>query len=524
MPEQLFYGGSILTMDPTRPTPEAVYIKDGRIAGMGTLAATRAQAAPDAVEIDLQGGCLMPGFIDGHSHITQFANSLRFTPLSDVKSFDELAEALLRGRRERNLPEGSWLVGFGYDHNQLEEHRHPTRELLDQIAPDIPVLVSHASGHMGAANSRALEQAGITQNTPDPDGGKIGRDENGDPNGYLEENAFMVMGAAVPPASEAELLDLLVRAQKVYASYGITTVQDGLTKEPEFRMLQNAAEQGRLFLDTVGYADLKSAPDLLREHPEYAGGYRNRFRMGGYKIFLDGSPQGRTAWMTKPYLGDDPDYRGYPIYSNEAVSAFVETARKEGRQLLAHCNGDAAAEQFITAHQEHSSTRNVMIHAQLLRRDLLPAMKAAGIMPSYFVAHTWHWGDTHLKNLGKERAAYISPLQSTIDLGIPFTLHQDTPVLPPDMIDTLWCAVNRVTRDGVPLAQTEAVSTYDALKGMTLNGAYQYFEEREKGSIQLGKQADFTVLSQNPLAIPKRELRSLKVLATYKDGNCVFQA
>ena len=165
-----------------------------------------------------------------------------------------------------------------------------------------------------------------------------------------------------------------------------------------------------------------------------------------------------------------------------------------------------------------------MIHAQLLRRDLLPAMKAAGIMPSYFVAHTWHWGDTHLKNLGKERAAYISPLQSTIDLGIPFTLHQDTPVLPPNMIDTLWCAVNRVTRDGVPLAQTEAVSTYDALKGMTLNGAYQYFEEREKGSIQLGKQADFTVLSQNPLAIPKRELRSLKVLATYKDGNCVFQA
>ena len=160
---------------------------------MGTLAATRAQAAPDAVEIDLQGGCLMPGFIDGHSHITQFANSLRFTPLSDVKSFDELAEALLRGRRERNLPEGSWLVGFGYDHNQLEEHRHPTRELLDQIAPDIPVLVSHASGHMGAANSRALEQAGITQNTPDPDGGKIGRDENGDPNGYLEENAFMVI-------------------------------------------------------------------------------------------------------------------------------------------------------------------------------------------------------------------------------------------------------------------------------------------------------------------------------------------
>lgn len=519
----LFFGGPILSMDPAAPRPEAVLAEGGKIAAVGELETLR-RAAPGAEPVDLAGRALLPGFIDAHSHIVQFANSLRYANLTGAASLAEIARRLQEFARSQNLAPGELVVGTGYDNNDLPGRAHPTRQFLDSVLPGHPVVLSHASGHMGCVSSAVLSEMGVSAATPDPQGGRIGRDEQGEPTGYLEELAFSGMVAKAVQMDPGDLPGLLARAQQVYLSHGITTAQEGFMKAAEAAVLTGAAGAGGLTLDVVGYIDMKGCAALARELGEYNGRYRGRFKVGGYKIFLDGSPQGRTAWVSEPYLGGEPDYAGYPIYTDGQVREFVAGAAAAGMQLLCHCNGDAAAAQFIAAHQTPSTLRNVMIHAQLLRPDQLPALKAAGIMPSYFVAHTWYWGDAHIRNFGLARAQNISPVASTVKLGIPYTFHMDSPVLPPDCMDMLYCAVNRCTKGGRSLAAGQQVSAAEALRGLTVYGAYQYHEEAEKGSITPGKAADLALLSADPTAVPPEALREVKVEATYKAGEKVYQA
>ena len=504
--KKLFKNGSVITMR-NRETTNALLIEDGRILALGEEALGAEERC--AQVIDLRGGALLPGFVDPHSHITQFAMALAAVNLSSAGSIEELVELL------KKRPGTGWLIGYGYDNNTLKEGRHPTREDLDCIGR--PVLISHASGHMGVMNTKALELAGISETAKDPEGGVYGR-KDGRLTGYMEEKAFMAAAAKAPRPTMEELRELMKEAQQIYFSYGITTAQDGLMKQREYELLQRAD----LKIDVVAYADMAEFSAL----PKPNKGYERHFKVGGYKIFLDGSPQGRTAWMTKPYEkapGQEADYRGYPIYTNKQLKALVRRAEEEGVQLIAHCNGDAAIDQFLSAFEQPTKHRCVIIHAQTMRKDQLPIVKEKGLMPSYFVAHTWHWGDAHIKNLGMERAKNISPLASTARLGIPFTLHQDTPVLPPDMIDTLYCAANRVTAGGKQLALEEAVDVYTALAAVTANGAYQYFEEGEKGTLEPGKRADLVVLDKDPLKVEREKLREMKVLATYKGGELVYK-
>lgn len=521
---KLYHHGQILPMGGV-PRAAALLLDGPRIAAVGGLEELCRQAGADCELVDLCGAAVLPGFIDGHGHFVQFANSLRFVSLAGCTSFLQIQEALDRHRRENGLSEADWLIGFGYDHNNLREGRHPTRVELDDVSRTNPILISHASGHMGCVNSAALRAAGITAGTADPAGGRIARDVAGEPTGYLEETAFMSLAAAAPQPTQEEMERLLRRAQAVYFSYGITTAQEGLMKQPEFDLLRHAAETGALRLDVVGYADIRDNAAIVAEHPDRFT-YHGHFRLGGYKLFLDGSPQGRTAWVSKPYEqadGQSADYCGYPIYETDQVRAYVEKAEREGRQLLTHCNGDAAIDQLLAAFEGPTVNRDVIIHAQLLRKDQLPKVRALGLMPSYFAAHAWYWGDAHLRNFGPERAGRISPLASTAALGIPFTLHQDTPVLPPDMLETVWCAVRRVTKGGVQLSESEAVSPMQALEAVTLNGAYQYFEEGDKGTLSPGKRADLVILEKDPTAVPADEIRGIAVLETVKDGETVYR-
>ncbi len=521
---ELLFNGRILTME-GGVRASAILTHEGRILAVGESEALAGKAGADCRRTDLRGAAVLPGFIDGHSHLVQFANSLRFVSLAGCTSFSQIQEALAQRLMPGKPSAEDWIVGFGYDHNRLDEAGHPDRFTLDEVSSVRPILISHASGHMGCANSAALSAAGIGPGTPDPDGGRIGRHHDGTPSGYLEENAFMALAAVVPQPSREQMLRHLDEAQKRYLSYGVTTAQEGLMKQPEFELLDDAAERGRLKLDVVGYADIRDSASLLRQHPDRFS-YRARFRLGGYKLFLDGSPQGRTAWLTAPYLpsGDqDETYCGYPIYTDEQVRAFVAAAASEGRQLLTHCNGDAAIDQLLSAYEAPSLHRDVVIHAQLMRRGQLPRLRELGLMPSYFVAHTWYWGDTHLRNLGTDRAKRISPLASTAALGIPFTLHQDTPVLPPDMLQTVWCAARRITSGGVLLADDERISPEAALQAITLWGARQYSEEDTKGSLVPGKRADLVILDRDPTAVPTDEIPAISILATVKDGEAVYR-
>ena len=247
------------------------------------------------------------------------------------------------------------------------------------------------------------------------------------------------------------------------------------------------------------------------------------------KIFLDGSPQGRTAWMRKPYEGTD--FCGYPTMTDEAVlDAFLQAA-EEKTQLLAHVNGDAAAAQYLRCLSQAekkapvlAELRPVIIHGQLMGKDQLIQAARLHTVISFFVAHVYHWGDTHIRNFGMERASRISPAASALQLGIPVTFHQDSPVIPPDMLETIWCAAVRRTRAGITLGKDEAISPEEALKSVTIRVAFQYGEEREKGSITPGKYADLIILDQNPLTVSPQDIPSIQVLETYKEGLCIWSA
>lgn len=531
MEEQIYYNGDILTMEDNSYV-EAIFVRDGIIENIGTKEEILKKKMENTEIIDLEGRTLMPAFIDPHSHITAFANTLASVDLSGTTSFEEIIDRLKNFKDSRKISKGQWISGFGYDNNYLVEKKHPDKSVLDKVSLEIPIIISHASGHMGVVNSAALKELEINSDSINPEGGVIGRVRGSyEPNGYLEENAFTHTAGKLPQPSLDDLLELIEEAQDRYLSYGITTVQDGMVGDNEIRLLDAIAESNRLKVDVVGYVDLKNAKSVAENNKKYLKKYYNRFKIGGYKIFLDGSPQGKTAWLTEPYISSDDGYRGYPIYTDEESKELINTALSENMQLLTHCNGDAAADQLIKGFQENIKENNytdtyrpVMIHAQTVRYDELDEMKKINMIASFFVAHTYYWGDIHIKNLGHERAFKISPVKTAKEKGVVYTLHQDTPVILPNMLETIWCAVNRITKEGVVIGDAEKVSPLDALKGVTINAAYQYFEEHKKGSIKEGKLADFVILDKNPLKVDPMNIKDIKVLETIKEGKTLYRA
>lgn len=539
MAKTLYYNGTIITMSgDVQETAQAVLTEGGKILAVGSFDELRkgAQGMEDPFLKDLKGAVMLPAFIDPHSHITAVARALSFANLQEAGSFDGITAILRQFRDERKIPPGDWIVGTGYDHNKLKEGKHPDRYVLDVDFSENPVLIAHASGHMGAANSSALEKLGITGNTRDPAGGRIGRGDGkkglyGEPDGYLEETAFTGVSSVIPEPGIEQLAEQLLAAEQLYLRHGITTIQDGRMEKKEWQLLKYAAEHELLHADVVAYAALDGAHELTKENPAYTQEYHNHLRIGGYKIFLDGSPQGRTAWMSRPYEGEPEGYCGYPIFDNRVVTDFFATAFREGRQLLAHCNGDAAAQQMIDSCRQAaeetginpSGTRPVMIHAQMVREDQLKEMSMLSVTASFFTAHTWYWGDVHLKNFGEARALKISPARSAINEGVNVTFHQDSPVIRPDMLETVWCAVNRLSSGGHPMGLMERVTPCEALKAITLNAAYQYGEEDKKGSIEPGKNADFVILSSNPLSVDPKEIKKIRVLETIKSGKILYK-
>ncbi|MBS4786348.1 MAG: amidohydrolase [Clostridiales bacterium] len=527
MNDTIYYNGTVITMDGDRMA-QAVLVADGRIAAVGSNTEVLARRGEGVRLVNLEGRTLLPAFIDPHSHFTSMASMLDKVPLADCSTPEEIAEALRRFKEEHRLGDDQPIVGFGYDHNNLPGYRHPTAADLDAGGLPNPIAIAHTSGHMGVVNSRMLGMLGYTAATPDPAGGKIGRNPDGSPNGYLEENAFMALAKTMVTGSAEETLRSFAQAQQEYARHGIATVQDGMTSEAGAALLERFGRSPECYLDIVGYADLTSATGIVGEDP-YT--YHGRYRTGGYKLFLDGSPQGRTAWMSRPYLGGDPDYCGYPIYTDEQASELMRIAVSRGKQLLVHCNGDAASEQFLRCYtavkEELGSTadlRPVMVHCQTVRDDQLDRMAALPMIASFFVVHTYYWGDVHIRNFGEERGRHISPMRAAIDRGVVYTMHQDSPVVPPDMPLTIWAAVNRISKNGTDIGADQRITVMEALRGVTINAAYQYHEEQEKGSIQPGKRADLVILDHSPLAVPAAEIRNIRVLETIKDGVTIYKA
>ena len=533
--DRLWVGEHIITFDDAHPDATAVAIAGERIVWVGRIEDWRGEAGET---VELGGRALLPGLIDAHGHLSFSARTANLAnvaspPVGAVGDIASLQAALRSYIEERGFAPGEWVVGVGYDDSLIEEQRHPDRDDLDAVSDAHPIALIHVSGHLATANSLALERAGIGKDTPDPLGGVIRRRADGEPNGVLEETATAPVRFSVMGGGDLSAADIHA-ALDIYASHGITTVQDGAASVAELVRFAQVAETDGLALDVEVYLAAME-PGFRMPQGQALGEYRNRVKLAGVKMFLDGSPQGKTAYLSEPYFVPPPglpaDYRGYPTVPQDFVDAKVAGFAAAGVPMLVHCNGDAAAEMLIDALDKAAQGaplgdhRTVMIHAQTVREDQLDRMAALGVVPSYFSAHTFYWGDWHRDSvLGPERARRISPTASTLARQMPFTVHNDSPIVPPDMIRLVWATANRLTRSGQVLGEAQRLDALEALRAVTANAAYQSFEECCKGTLTPGKQADLVVLSRDPLSMPAADLLDLEVVETVSRGKTVFVA
>ncbi|WP_185288212.1 amidohydrolase [Chryseobacterium lactis] len=545
--EILYFGGPILTMENTPDQVEVVAVKNGKIIFAGTKSDADRYSEPSTKMINLNGRTLLPGFIDVHGHLTSRAGTMDAVDLSPdpygtVNSIKDLQIAIRNYIKNNKITDQQPIIGNGYDDAIMAEHRHPTKTELDAISKTNPIIVIHASGHASVANSAMLKLLGITESSKDPEGGHIGRDKKtGKLNGKLEENASFTALLTLTEKmnkgkdTQGHAMENLMKAQNEWLSYGQTTICDGRTMGESITLLQNAAAQNLLKADVVYFPDYEySKKDLNTFKPKYMK-YENHLKLAGFKFSDDGSPQGKTAWLTQPYLvppeGQSKDYKGFPIFTDETLYDDLKTLFQNHITAQLHVNGDAAIDQAIRVIKRlkdeniyKPELRATLIHVQNSRPDHIQKIKDLGVIPSYFSTHTYLWGDWHYSSVfGPERAAFISPAHSALKAGIIFTIHHDSPVTPPDLITAVYAAVNRKTRSGMILGPNERITPLEALKAITINGAYQLQEENKKGSIKAGKLADFVILDQNPLTINPENLRSIKVLETIKEGNTVYK-
>jgi predicted amidohydrolase YtcJ len=539
----IYSGGPIVTVNDAQPSAEAVAVRGGRILAVGSRAQVEATRGPGTRMVNLEGRTMLPGFVDPHGHVVMVglqavgANMLAAPDgeANDIPAVIRILREWMQ-RNEAAVRRYNLVFGFGYDDSQLREGRHPTREDLDQVSTDVPVLIIHTSSHLAAANSKALEVAGITGATPDPVGGVFRRrDGSREPNGVMEENALLV-GAAplLARLDEAAWLSMIKAGSEFYASFGYTTAQEGRAMGPAIAQLTQAANRGLLPIDVVAYPDILGAADQLGG-ALHGAAYRNRLRIGGAKISLDGSPQGKTAWLTRPYLvppaGVAADYRGLQTAPTDATIEAFSRCWERNWQIMAHANGDAAIDLMIAATREatrrhgRGDRRPVLIHGQTLREDQVDPLRELGIFPALFPMHTFYWGDWHRDSvLGPERAENISPTGWLMSRGMMFTSHHDAPVARPDSMRVLSATVTRRSRTGDIIGPRHRVPVGMALKAMTIWSAHQHFEEATKGSIEVGKLADFVVLSDNPMTVDPEKLAELKVVETIKEGTSVHRA
>ncbi|WP_227526404.1 amidohydrolase [Psychrobacter sp. Marseille-P5312] len=477
----IYYNGNIITMEGDQPQlAQALVTQNGKIAYVGSLKHAQ-DNYKNAATVDLQHQTLLPGFIDPHSHFGLVSNTmgqvdLSAPPIGKIDNIDKMLRALKAYKKDNNIADGEWIFGWGYDATQLTEDRHPTKEEIDSVLPNNPVYLQHTSGHMGVANSSALAAMDITADSQSPEGGNIARVKGSNkPNGLLQETAMYPLMYQLLKTLEPKQAQFFDQTQDYYAKYGVTTAQDG-------------------------------------------------------------SPQGKTAYFTQPYLTPVPncesDCRGLPSISQEKMNEMFVKAYKNDNQLFIHNNGDAATDMILKAHEyavkqtgqaADKDRRIVPIHTQFARPDQLAAFKKHNMVPSFFTNHAYFWGDVHIKNLGEKRANSLSSLATVDKMGIPYTNHSDDTVTPVDPLFSVWTAVNRTSRTGQVIGADERITPYQALKAITSNAAYQYLEEDTKGTLAAGKLADLVILDNNPLTIKPADIRNIKVVKTIKEGNTIYQ-
>jgi predicted amidohydrolase YtcJ/heat shock protein HslJ len=538
----IYHNGSILTMAGAEATyVEALAVKDGKIAFAGSKSNALKMKGDVTKIVDLGGKTLLPGFIDGHSH---YINSLLVAdqcklyspPSGPGKDVPSIIAELKRYATERKIPKGEMIMGYGYDDTVMPGGRLLNRDDLDEAFPDNPVRIEHVSMHGVVLNSLALKYYDISVETETPAGGVIVRKPGTkEPWGLIMETAFLPVVAKSEPMTAQREINATRAGQMLYAENGVTTAHEGATHFPQIQTIQRASDAGANIIDVVAYPFITDADKVLAEYPlEKWTKYENRFKLGGVKITLDGSPQGRTAFFTTPYLTGGPsgekNWKGEPTFPQDLANKMFKKVYEMNVPLLVHCNGDASIDAFLTSYElaragDYSKPWNVTtIHTQFIRKDQIAKFVQYKIRPSFYTLHTFYFADAHIANRGREQAMYISPMRDAIDAGLRPTNHTDFVVAPLDQMMMLYSAVNRISRAGAEIGLDQRVNPYEGLKCMTEWASEQYGEQASKGTLEAGKRADLVILNKDPLKVDPKAIKDIKVVETIKDGVSIFPA
>lgn len=520
---------------------EALVTQAGKIAYVGDLNTAQSKYK-NAAQVNLNSKTLLPGFIDPHSHFDMVSNTigqanLNPPPVGKIDSMDKLLQALKDYKIDNNIADGEWIYGWGYDESQLKEGRHPTKADIDKVLLNNPVYLQHTSGHMGVANSKALAALNITADTKNPEGGNIARVKgSSEPNGLVQETAMYPFMRRMLEVLEPNQAKFFEQTQDYYAKNGLTTAHNGSTARNTIQFFQKQANAGKLKIDLVVLAGSSDLDENLADKDFVWKTHQNGFKVQGTKIIADGSPQGKTAYFSQPCLTPVPDCkkdcRDLPSISQGALNEMLAKAYKHDNQLFIHNNGDGATDMIIKAHEyavkktgqaADKDRRTVPIHAQFARPDQLEAFKKYKMLPSFFTNHAYFWGNVHVQNLGKKRADFLSPIATADKMGLKYTNHSDDTVTPVDPLFTVWSAVYRTSRSGKIIGANERATPYQALKAITTNAAYEYYEENSKGTLTKGKLADLVILDANPLTVNADKLKDIHVVTTIKEGKIIYQ-
>ena len=524
MADALFYNGTLLTQDPALPRAEALAVKNGRIEAVGSRGDVENLAGPETERIDLEGRTLLPGFNDSHVHVWKVGQLL--TGILDLRATASLEElkAVVR-HRDRELPEGKWLLGRGYNEQFLAEGRQPTRWDLDLAAPHRPVALTRTCGHMIVGNSRALALAGVDRATADPAGGAVARDSYGEPTGLVQENAMGLLKAVIPEPTVSEYAEMVLAAGNDQLSKGITSASEaGATPAllEAYRALDRAGKlQHRFHVMAMRLSEESARPLPVPE--KYVSDF---LRIDSVKLFADGGLSGATAALSGTYRHQP--VRGLARLTEEEIFSLGLEAQRAGFRVCTHAIGDAAIDVVLSAYErlhERGGRGHRLEHFGLPDRAQIERARRLGAMAAPQTVFLHALGMNFRRYLNDHYLARTYPIRSMLRGGLTVALGSDAPVVPDDRpLLGIQAAVTRKDGEGVRIAPDEAISVEEALYAYTMGGAIASGDEANRGSLSPGKWADFAVVDRNPCEVEAEEIATVDVVRTFVSGRLVFAA
>ena len=538
MADLALINGKVITVDEKFSIGEAVAVKNGRVQHVGSTQEVKALTGPKTKVVDLKGKTVMPGLYDSHIHVTGTGSALMMincrTP--PMYSIEDMKKAVAEKVKESKP--GEWVLGRGWDQAKLAEHRNPSRYDLDEVSPDNPVVLTRTCGHLLVANSLALEIGGVSKDTSDPVGGKIVRDENGEPTGMLEEAPAMnLVRQHIPPDGIPKYMEQIKTAYQAFNEAGITSVIDPGTTEDQMIAYQLLREQGDVTVRTNymlraidGNEPIEKSVERIERFPMITGFGDELLRFQGLKILIDGGIGGRTALLREHYEGDPDDY-GLLTVPVENLQKLVDAANKRGMLCGIHCAGGKAMDIVLEAYKNTNKIKPIkgrrfyLIHAYQPSDDNFKDCRDMGIAVASQPSFLYYLGDSYHENVGDERSKWLKPHRAWIDEGIMVASGTDSPVTPFPPFVSLWTSIARRTElKNTQMGTEQKITREEAIKLYTINGAYLTFEEDIKGSLEPGKLADMVVIDRDVLTCPEDDIKDTKVLTTYLGGKVIFEA